>query len=190
VNLLLYLPLVIAVLFGWTKLARQRLDVLVWTFPLYLALHIVWPFDQATRFFTPLMPLFLVCLWFALSALGKYRLRLLGWFAVAHAAVAIGYWCFDSLPHARATEARWPAVRELASLIQEDPAPVQVSETLDDTALLLQYTLDRPVQVYRAGVAPNLTTRWLVLGAHESPPKGFRVHKSRGDILLCLREPP
>jgi hypothetical protein len=188
VNLLLYLPVFLAVLFGWTKLVRQRSDVLAWAFPFYLALHIIWPFDQATRFFTPLMPLFLVCLWFAMSALGKHRLRLLGCFAVVHAAVAIGYWSFDSLPHARATEARWPAVRHMATLIQEEP--VQVSEMLDDTWLLLQYSLDRPVQPYRDGTTPDLKTSWLVLSANEPPPDGFVLHARLGDFQLYRRSRP
>jgi hypothetical protein len=189
VNLVVYLPVFAAVVVGWCKLVRERCDVLAWTFPFYLALHIIWPFDQATRFFTPLMPLFLVCLWFALNGLGRYRLHLLGGLTAAHVAVAVGCWCFDSLPHARATESRWPAVRELATLIQDDPAPVEVADMLDDTGLLLQYTLDRPVHLFHPGETPSRATGWLLLDPLIAPPEEFVVAKSLEGFRLCRRKP-
>jgi hypothetical protein len=186
VNSVLYLPLALVVFVGWCRFVRQREDCLAWAFPFYLALHVLWPFDQATRFFTPLMPLFLVCLWFALGA-WQHRLRLFGGLAVAPAAVALGCWCFDGIPRARATEGCWVPVRQMAHLIEKEPAPVQVSESLGDTALQFQYTLDRPMAPYRPGTTARAGTVWLVISRHEQAAPGFVVHMRIGDYQLCHR---
>ena len=60
-NMFVYIPLAGAVICGWLRFFRDHGDVFAGLFPFYLALYILWPFDQGARFFTPLVPLLVVC---------------------------------------------------------------------------------------------------------------------------------
>lgn len=61
-NMVVYVPLAVAIVWGWGRLMRKRGDVFVGLFPFYLALYIIWPYDQSARFFAPLAPLLAVSL--------------------------------------------------------------------------------------------------------------------------------
>lgn len=56
VNIPIYAAITIFVAIGWWRLVRHRRDVLLLAAPFYAAIYIVWSYDQATRFFTPMLP--------------------------------------------------------------------------------------------------------------------------------------
>src|SRR5262249_19109572 len=64
-NLLVSLPLFVFLWLGWVNLIRQQPDVFLVTFPLYIALYVYWPFNQAGRYFSPVLSVILLCLWSA-----------------------------------------------------------------------------------------------------------------------------
>jgi hypothetical protein len=52
----IYAAITIFVAAGWWRLVRHRRDVFLLAAPFYVAIYIVWPYDQGTRFFTPMLP--------------------------------------------------------------------------------------------------------------------------------------
>jgi hypothetical protein len=187
-NLLVYVPLVALVLAGWWRLVRSRRDMLAALFPFYLALYLVWPYEQGTRFFTPLLPLLAACVWFALRPLAPYRQRLFATSAVAHLAVALGFWLVHDRPHAILNHESWPVVRHLAQPIHEDYAPLALLDTPQNMGLLFQFVLDRRVRELplEAPVDPDI--RWLVMPIHERSPAGFTQRAEAGGFKLLYVE--
>lgn len=188
-NMLIYVPLFALFWIGWVKFLRRRSEVLAWTVPFYLALHTLWPYDQAGRFFLPLLPLLLACLWMALSPLRAYQFRVAALLVAAHLAVSLGYWLGTDEPRARAEERRWPAVDHFVALIRSDYHPVAAAAALGDTWLFLNYALDRPVRLQPedAPVAPDVT--WLIVPREAPPRQEFAPVAVRGDCQLWRRRP-
>jgi hypothetical protein len=185
-NMLIFLPIAMVFAVGWARLVRSACDVLAWTFPLYAALYMVWPYDQGTRFFTPLLPLLWLCLWQALARFLSARTRFFSVTAAAHLAVALGFWLAVDLPKARAAHRHWPAVRALARIMGHDSRPGLVSARLNNVDLLLQIELDRPVRVYGNGAIPQ-ENLWLIISREEPIPEGFDTHAEAGGLVLLGR---
>jgi hypothetical protein len=186
VNMLLYIPLAGLLVVGWWRFVR-RLDVFALTLPLYVALYIYWPFDQSGRFFVPLVPLLVVCLWHGLARLGQRRLALLRLLLLLHTGVALGYWLGVDRPRALADDQRWPEVRRLAEVIRAAPGPVQVGPGLGRTSNLLEYLLDLPVAWQEAGQRAEPGVRWLVTAADAPPETGFTATARVGPYRLWQR---
>jgi hypothetical protein len=187
VNMLVYLPVCGLLVVGWWRFVR-RLDVFALTLPFYAGLYVYWPFDQSGRFFAPLLPLLLVCLWHALAGLGRRRLALLTVLLVLHTAVAAGYWLAVDRPRALAEARRWPDLRQLAKVIRAEPGPVQAGPGLGKTHFLLEYLLDRPVAWRESGQPAAADARWLVTAAGEPAVAGFRTRALVGPYRLLRRQ--
>ena len=88
---LLTLPLVFFVLlfavvaWGWLRIVRRKMDVLVLTFPAYLVLYSHWVCDQpGGRFMLPMLPIITACLWYGIAPLVKKPTIVFGLLVVAH----------------------------------------------------------------------------------------------------------
>ena len=173
-NMLIYVPLFVLFWIGWGKFVRRGSDVLAWTLPFYVALHTLWPYDQAGRFFLPLLPLLLVCLWLALERLRAYQFRMAALLLAAHLAVSLGYWLWTDLPRTRDESRRWPTMDRLAELIRPDYRPVAVSAALGDSWLLLNYSLDRPVFLQPEDTPVPRNVVWLIVPARRRFAPGSR----------------
>jgi hypothetical protein len=173
INMLLYLPLLALVVFGWWRLARGQPDAYVLTLPAYFVLHVFWPFNQSGRFFAPLVPLLFLCVWFALPALGRWRPRLMYGLVAAHLLVALGHWWFIDRPRALRDDQSLAELSRLLEPLQDDRGLVQVAPGVANADLLVQFVLDRPVRhdPPATGVAPEV--RWLVQDAGQAVPAGF-----------------
>ena len=188
VNMLVYVPFCALLVLGWCRVARLQPDAFVLSLPLYVALHIYWPFDQGARFFAPLLPLLLICLWFGLERLGRRRQLLLRGLVAAHLAVALGHWIFLDLPRAVENNRNWADVQCLAASISTDPGAVQVTPRLGDTRFLLTYLLDQRVDLEPPEQTIQPGVRWLVVVGDDPSPDGFAPCLILGKYKLLHRQ--
>jgi hypothetical protein len=172
--LLIYAPLFTAVLWGWLRFVRQERDPYAWMFPFYLGLYVVWPFEQTTRFFTPLFPLLLGCLLKIAPSPRFPTLRAIGiGFCLVHLAVALGYWLFDERRAAMKLQAAAPELRRVVAAIPADEAAhVAVSDQLDYRWLWVQWLLERRVDIWDSG-PPRPNVHLLICSEREPSPEGF-----------------
>jgi hypothetical protein len=189
VNMVVYLPLLGLLLAGWVKLVARTRDVLALTFPFYLGLYVVWPFDQATRFTVPMLPLLIVCLWLVLERWRDYRSRVLGTVLAGHLACAAGYWLAVDLPRARADQAQWAALRQLAAPLRMEEGPILTADVPAKAPWMLQLALDRRVREHVPGTAVEPDVRWIVTGQPDPIVQGFSLHATAGPYQVWGREP-
>ncbi len=187
INLVLYGPLFVLLWVGWWQSVRELPDAYLLTFPLYFAVHVYWPFDQAGRYFAPLLPLLLVCFWRALQPCARWRLPVIRALVAVHLLVALGHWLVLDRPRAVRDEQHWAEVAQLSEPIQSAGGTVQTAPSLDPVHLQLQFVLDRPV-VNRPTAPPIADgVRWLVLPAGAAPREGFQSAAVAGPYLLLRR---
>lgn len=189
INLLLYGSLSMTLLLGWLRLARERNDVFVWVLPFYVGLYVVWPFDQATRFFTPLTPLLAVCLITAARSLQCVTVRRVGFGMVTiHLVVAAVYWRFDERPKAQAIEAERTDLAKLSAAVPiQDWKAVVVAEDAEPATIWTPHYLDRLVSIRPITEPLPAEANWLVLRASQMPPSGFACEAIVGRFQLCRR---
>ncbi len=166
---------------------RQRPDVYLLTWPLYFALHVYWPFNQAGRYFAPLLPLLLLGLWRALDVRHGWRLPLLRVLVAAHVAVALGHWLAYDQPMALRHDRDWPDLVQLSESMRADRGIVQTVGGPDGPGLQLQLLLDRPVRATRDAAPVAADVSWLVLPADATPPEGFAAATAAGRYQLLRR---
>ena len=189
VNMAIYVAWSSLLLAAWWRLVRQSKDVFALTLPFYAALYVVWPFDQATRFFVPLVPLLMTCVWLVFERWQQYRMRILTGLLAAHGAVAIGYWVGVDAPRARKDNAQWAAVEQLAAPIRANGGPVLALHIRDNTALMLQYVLDRHLREARDSTGVPADVDWVILSRGVPVFQGFRVYSRAGKYQLVCRKP-
>lgn len=183
-NLLLYGPLALAVLVGWSRRLRDKPDLLMWGLPLYVGLHVLWPFDEDTRFLLPVLPVLAGCLW---TVLGRWRhgLVALALLVVAHALAATVFWVKE-VPGVRACHAEWPAVEALAAAIPPEAGPVAAVGTRDCVAGMLAVARDRQV-AFVAGTQVPGDAQWIVQPAAQTVPRGFESERTVGEYVVATR---
>ena len=185
--MLIYIPLFGVLCFSWYRFARRWPNAFVWTLLLYFALHVYWPSNQSGRYFAPLIPILLVCFWFGLESLGRWRLRMLEFLVVVHLAVALGNWAFIDRPYALSNVGYWAEVSTLAGTIGPDGGKVQVASELGSSQFMLAYVLDRPVDCKPSTTDPDLTVRWLVVPSEAPPVADFSDCLVAGPYRLLRR---
>jgi len=188
VNLLVYLPVCALVVCGWARLVRRRPDVLACTAPLYLVLHVAWPYGATGRYLLPLLPLMLASLWMATEAVAERRRLLFGILFVAHLGVAVGYDLLIDLPRARACDRQWSAVDALAEHIALDSRVAAAADVPRCVSLMLGLALDRPVaQLERSDVVDD-GIRWLITADNSEPATGFAARGRYESYALFERD--
>jgi hypothetical protein len=196
INTLVYVPLAVAVAIGWWILVSHprsssqtspALDVFTVTAPLYLALHLAWPYTAGTRYLLPLLPLLVACLWSACGPLRHWRRAAFALALIAHLGVAAGYWLIVDAPRARACDRHWPVVQELAARIGLDSGAVVAADVSKCVTLMLVLALDRPVQRVDDRRFADGPARWIVTPEPAGEVSGFRPEASDGGYTLLRR---
>ncbi len=186
VNTLVYGPLLAALSCGWWKLARRGGDLLTAVAPLYLALHLAWPYAAGPRYMLPLLPLLVVCL-LSLVASPRRRALLAAGAALLHGGVALGYWVAVDRP--RAVDCQ-RTVADLARVVAAI-APADVAwgaAAVSPCAQLgLELALDRRVIATRAGEPPEAAARWIVTDDATFAAGGFALRARAGEVALFVR---
>ncbi len=190
VDMLIYLAVFAAMALGWWRLIRRRRDVLAATAPFYFALYVVWAFDADTRYLLPILPLLLVCLWFAIEPFTRWRLSVLALLLVAHLAVALGYWTTVEIPRARSCNDQWAPVAALAPELKDGTDMVVATRHVPQCArLMLSFLIDRPVPE-RSNPKDFPDAQGIVERWDDPNPPGFKLQQSAGPYKLLVWRGP
>ena len=185
INMAIYVPFAMFLMWGWWKWTRRDPDILAWTMPFYVALFVAWSADSGARYAVPLIPGLLVCLWYALKPLGIRRLGLLGLMLMAHLVAAVAFWLTIDVPLARRHHAQWASVDAIAAKIAADPGPVAVAKpSVPGFGVMLMLTRDRSVSTHLKDVPPATGLRWLVMPRDLPPPDGLIQTAEVGDYQV------
>lgn len=188
INTLVYLPLAVALAIGWWMLVRRGGEVFAYTAPLYLGLHLAWPYSAATRYVLPLLPLFVACLWYVFAPLRYWRRALFAAAMVAHLGVAAGYWLIVDAPRAAACDRQWPAVDALAARLGA-ASSVGIDAAIPKCIpLMLELTMDRPLQPAAGSATAGEALQWLIVPEHAGARPGFGLVASAGGYTLLRHQ--
>lgn len=190
VNVAVYVSLAGLLWWGWAKWVARTRDLWALTLPFYVGLYVIWPFDQATRFTVPMLPLLLACIWTVLEFLGRHRDRIFGGLLAGHLVMALGYWLCIDLPRAREDAAQWPVVRQIADILKMDGGAVLGVDVPPDTLWMLQFALDRRVGEHRADLAVAPDIRWIIASCSNAQFDGFAIHAELGKYRILRRREP
>jgi len=183
-NLLLYVPLALAVIVGWGRRLVGPPDVLVWGLPLYVGLYVLWPFDEDTRFLLPVLPVLVGCAWTAVGGV-RGAVPALAVLVIAHAVAATVFWVKE-VPGVRACHAEWPAVDAVAAALPADAGAVAAVGVRDCVAGMLTVATDRQV-TFVAGTAVPAGARWVVQPGARPVAEGFEAVRTVGGYVIAAR---
>jgi hypothetical protein len=181
INTAMYGLLSIAMAIGWLLAVRQRMDLLMWTVPFYMAFLLIWPFEAGTRYMAPMLPMLVVCLWKLIEPLRHHRYSILLIFALAHLAVTLALWTGD-LQDIR-YHRYWPHIDQLAAVIGPDRDNVGSLDLDDSLTQMIRLQLDRHVMhVQPTGDRPQ----W-VIGPTDVELDGYTPIADAGELRLLKR---
>lgn len=186
IDILIYLGVFVLIALGWWRLIRRRREVLAATAPLYFALYAAWAFDADTRYLLPLLPLLVICLWFAIESFSRWRLSALALLLVAHLAVALGYWTVVEIPRARSCNDQWASAAALAPGVKDGTNIIVATRRVPECArLMLSFLIDRPVP-QRVRVSDFPHPQRILERSDDPNPPGFEVGQSAGPYKLLV----
>ncbi|MEZ6046515.1 MAG: glycosyltransferase family 39 protein [Planctomycetaceae bacterium] len=116
-NMLIFIPTIIVVLYGWWRLFRTTNDLFVMLFPFYLMLYIAWPYQQGSRFAVTLIPLAFACYWTGCRQLLRFGPLFLSLLFLLHLMASCSYWGLVDRPRAVEDSLLWKDVDQLAAHI-------------------------------------------------------------------------
>ena len=177
----------LVVVIGWWRLLRTRGDVWTWSFPFFMALNVIWAADVGTRYTLPVLPV----IWAAVCmTVQPFRPRIERWllpFVALHAVVGISYWLVTDLPRNRELNQHWPAVEELAWVVDRDQQTVAALGLTPEATQLFRFQLDRDVKAYDPA-ANSKQPDWIVTLAEGSTlPPGYGVGAEAGPYRMLRR---
>ncbi len=188
VNMVLYCAVCLVVGVGWRRLiVRRPADVFALTAPFYLAAYVVWPFDGATRYALPLLPLLFATLWYVVEPL-RYRRCVLAALLVAHLGVAGGYWLVKELPATRACNAEWSVIDQLAERIEDGRHQVLAANIPECVRFMLELSLDRAVLLPSSPTFAPADVRWVVTPSTTPAYPEFATAATAGAFKLLVRD--
>lgn len=154
-DLLIFLPLSALIAAGWAMLVRRFADPLLWAVPFYVALYVLWPYHQGTRFFTPILPILLTCAWPILERLRNTRWLLLTLLCFAHLTVATSRWLREIRRDGAEYRTAYPALTNLAPAIAANRGPVAAVGLSVHAQYWLVYLIDRQLDYPPRYTAPR-----------------------------------
>jgi hypothetical protein len=187
-NTLLFAGLFLVIAVGWWLLVRTRMDVLAWSFPFYLLLHVLYAMDSGARFFVPMLPLAMVCLWVVFERLGAWRRPLFNLVFTLHLIGAGIQWLAVDMPRARRIHADWASMQAIASVLREDGNTVAVAGMDSSKRHQLQILLDRRIANLDEDGNEASRTCWLVLPVARPMPAGYAERAQLHGLRLMHAE--
>jgi hypothetical protein len=145
---------------------------------------VIWPFDQATRFMLPMLPVLWVSAAEAIAAY-RWRAKLLTTLTAAHLLVSLFYWIHSTWDSPHASD--WESLAVLSRPVVSSGEPAAAWNLEDYCADMLRLHVDRSLPLCRCEEELAADIRWLVGPAESRPPDGFAQHATSGPFALWER---
>ncbi len=187
VNMAIFIPVFAAMVWAWWNVAGESGSTLLFMLPCYLALYIVYPSDQGTRYLLPLLPVMVACLWWLVWNMTRHRSQILAGLVAAHLLVAIGYSTQSSFRLAHMNH-QWQAIDAFTEIMRGEPRQVLCWNTSFGVRELTMVASDRWCAEMRGADAPiPAEVGWLVADVDSPSCPGFVERARQGDLKLLAR---
>jgi hypothetical protein len=187
INMVIYTALFLLLAWGWIRLIRRRADVLLWFLPFYLGFLLFWPYEAATRYATPILPMLVLVLWGAIEPLTRSRLRILAAAAALHLLVTLGYWGIELTNMNTADE--WASAQAVAAQVADDRDHVAVRGVTTSWQYRLRFLLNRNIQfANNPDQLAEHQPHWLIVGPDKPAPSDWTPVLTL-DTLTLYRHP-
>ncbi|WP_231742745.1 hypothetical protein [Polystyrenella longa] len=193
-NMLIFIPTIIVVLYGWWRLFRTRDDLFVALFPFYLLLYLAWPYQQGTRFAVALLPLAFACYWTGCQRLLRFGPLALSLLFILHLAVSSSYWLFVERPRVAYEDRYWQEVdaisKHLPAEVLEQRDQIGVNRIPASLHSMLQVELDYRLYSFKDHPTFYSEANWMIQPVVYPHPGEFRtVYESYNFELLQRIKP-
>ncbi len=186
INTIIYAVVTVAIMYAWWKLVIADNDVMVLTFPFYVAVYLLWPFDQGTRFMAPMLPVLWLCAWRLVANRATTLNRLFAGLLVAHLAQCLLYFGVY-LAAAQKNTADLNALIELKPSFNDNRFVVCGVGISRQTEMFVNLLLDRRIPIVKAGEVPEQQAKWAITEGADATVPGFDVEHHVGRITLFVR---
>jgi hypothetical protein len=188
INTFIYICIAAGIAVGWSRLVRQRIELLTYTLPLYVTLYAVWGFDAGTRYMLPMLPILMVSVWKLIEPYRSCRLSVLTALLVLHVSVAFGYWRIVEIPWGRQCNQLWPEVTAITSFTKHEPGPVAIAgKSPVCMRWMLSFALDQQVFDINADETALESSEWIVVPIEDPKPWSFQMVAKIGTYKLLRR---
>jgi hypothetical protein len=160
--------------------------VFAFSAPLYVALHLAWPYTGGTRYLLPLLPLLAACFWYACEPLRSWRRIVFAELLLVHLGVAAGHALAVDWPRARACDRHWPAVERFAARMGSEGGIAVTPHAPQCLRLMLALASDRPV-ADAAAAGALAGARWVVVADGDEATPDFVPDTTAGGYVLLRR---
>ncbi|MCA9039236.1 MAG: hypothetical protein KDA65_02700 [Planctomycetaceae bacterium] len=193
-NMLIFIPTIIVMLYGWGRLFRTTDDLFVCLFPFYLLLYLAWPYQQGSRFAVTLIPLAFACYWTGCQRLLRFGPLFLSLLFILHLGVSSSYWMTVDRPRAAQEDLLWKEVDDLAkhipaeALTQRDQ--IGVNRIPASLHSMLQVGFDYRFYSFKDHPHFYEEATWMIQPASFPQPEEFELIHSTGNFVLLKRTKP
>jgi hypothetical protein len=188
--MLIYVPLSAALIVGWCRLMFARKDVLLYTLPAYMAVYLVWPFEQGSRFLTPMVPVLWVCLWAFIDKTrwrGQTRRLFLTLFFLGTLTSAV-YWAND-FAKARRWNSQWETIENLATSLTDLKGDIAYSSLPSPIRSMLSVALDKPVSDSPLEQARKSGAHYIVTTGQYDKMGQYHILERHGPFIIFEASP-
>lgn len=187
--MLLYIPLFTVICLGWLLAMRTRSDSLCFAFPLYLALYIVWPYDQGCRFMTPFVPLFwLIIVLFLLRFVGKQRLAQVLVPLLLLSILTSSIYLIKDFTYSRTLSQHYAHFDVIRRIVPTDQK-LGFRLASKDLSVMARLKLGKSMLNIRKSTEVPNNLRFMVVDTSSKIPTDFSIVHRSGPFLLLQRYP-
>lgn len=188
VNMFIYIPLFVALVWSWRQIARRECSALFWLLPFYFALYLGYPSEQGTRYMIPLLPIVTACVWQLTCVAPRERqVRILGCLVALHLCVTLGTSLTDTVK-LYGQQPLWADVDSLMERIDRNPLPLVTCGAPQGIWELSQVSGNRPVKWIGDAKQLNGHTGWVISASDYDLGPGFVETARAGRLKLMSRE--
>ena len=174
--MLLYLPLCAVLVVGWWTLLVKKADVLLCALPFYLLVYIVlWPYDQGTRFMTPMVGVLWAGVWTFVEHC-RFRAHARKLFAVLLLLGGLTSACYLAVDVARAKrwDSQWATVEQITAAIDNPKGDIACYGLSSSIRAMLDLSMDKSLRTFSVEKGKTTEADYVITSSGVDTIWGFK----------------